>query len=83
MQIIELKEIPDTTKNKSLNYTYFQLEKLLEALRNKRLSNKVTNLINQDIKVINSSSHKDKKLSGYTDENVPPIPVKMCHFFKS
>jgi len=31
-----------------------------------------------DWEEVKNSSHP-----GYTDENVPPIPVKMCHFFKS
>ena len=63
MDIIELKEKKELLENNKLSGIYVQFQELLKELRKKGLPHKISELVNQDIEELNSSSFADNELN--------------------
>jgi len=62
MDIIELKEKDGISENVKLNKIYLRFLDLLNELRKKELPIKITEIINQDVNELNSTSVEEKRL---------------------
>jgi len=62
MEIIKLIKRPAIVLDNKLNNKYFELEKLINELRNREIPIEISNSINQNVEEINSFSGSNKDL---------------------